>query len=62
MQSTADTGCFPSDARAIHHALASEDKTLELVPGDHYFLQPDHHRPEVAARLAGWMEDHGAKP
>jgi hypothetical protein len=32
------------------------------VPGDHYFLQPDHHRPEVAARLAGWMEDHGAKP
>ena len=62
MQSTADTGCFPSDARVIHDALASADKTLELVPGDHYFLQPDHHRPEVAARLARWMEDHGAKP
>lgn len=62
MQSTADTGCFPSDARVIHDALASKDKTLEFVPGDHYFLGPAEHRPQVAARLAGWMEDHGARP
>jgi pimeloyl-ACP methyl ester carboxylesterase len=37
VQSTADMGVFPSDARAIHAAIASTDKRLELVPGAHYF-------------------------
>jgi hypothetical protein len=62
LQSTADTGCFPSDAQTIHDALASKDKVLEFMPGDHYFLRPAEHRPMVADRLAGWMGDHGARP
>jgi pimeloyl-ACP methyl ester carboxylesterase len=37
VQSLADRGVFPSDAHAIHDALAADDKRLELVPGEHYF-------------------------
>ena len=62
VQSMADTGCFPSDAQGIFDGLASTDKRLDLVPGDHYFRSPAEHRPEVAARLAAWLEDHGARP
>lgn len=62
LQSTGDTGCFPSDAQQIHDGLGSKDKSIEFVPGDHYFLGPDELRPAVAARLAAWMEDHGARP
>ena len=32
VQSLADRGVFPSDAHAIHDALAADDKTLELRP------------------------------
>lgn len=53
VQSTGDQGCFPSDARAIFDALASADKTLEWVPGDHYFLGGG--RPDVAGLIAAWL-------
>lgn len=53
VQSLADRGVFPSDARAIHDALGAADRTLELVPGEHYF--EDGGRPEVADLLAGWI-------
>lgn len=55
IQSTADTGVFPSDARAIHDALAAEDKTLEMMPGDHYLTEPDGAREEVADRIDAWL-------
>jgi pimeloyl-ACP methyl ester carboxylesterase len=53
VQSLADRGVFPSDAHAIHDALASKDKSLELVPGEHYFEDtgPD----QVADLLAAWI-------
>lgn len=53
VQSLADRGVFPSDARAIHDALASDDKTLELVAGEHYFETGG--RPEVADLLTEWI-------
>jgi hypothetical protein len=53
VQSLADKGVFPSDAHAIHDALGSADKTLELVPGEHYF--EDGTRPAVADLVAGWV-------
>jgi pimeloyl-ACP methyl ester carboxylesterase len=56
VQSTADRGVFPSDARAIHDALAADDKALHLVPGEHYF--EDGGRDEVADLIAPWVEDH----
>ncbi len=56
IQSTADTGVFPSDAHTIHDALASTDKTLQLIPGDHYLTDPEDARTDVADRIAGWLD------
>jgi pimeloyl-ACP methyl ester carboxylesterase len=53
VQSLADRGVFPSDATAIHEALASEDKALELVPGEHYF--EDTGPTGVADLVAAWI-------
>jgi len=55
VQSTGDTGVFPSDARAIHDALAAEDKELAWLPGDHYF-QHSGSRHDVADLIAAWLE------
>ena len=54
VQSLADRGVFPSDARAIHDALAAKDKALELIPGEHYF--EDGGRDDVADLLAEWIK------
>jgi pimeloyl-ACP methyl ester carboxylesterase len=56
VQSLADRGVFPSDARAIHEALAAADKTLELVPGEHYLETGG--RDEVADLVAAWIQAH----
>jgi pimeloyl-ACP methyl ester carboxylesterase len=53
VQSLADRGVFPSDARAIFEALAATDKQLELVPGEHYFETGG--RDEVADLVAAWI-------
>lgn len=53
VQSLADRGVFPSDARAIHQALATDDKTLELVPGEHYFETGG--RDDIADLVAAWI-------
>ncbi len=54
VQSIADRGVFPSDAHAIHGALASGDKTLEMLPGGHYFETGG--REEVADLIAAWID------
>ncbi|MDP1820806.1 MAG: hypothetical protein Q8K58_13075 [Acidimicrobiales bacterium] len=53
VQSTADRGVFPSDARAIFDALAATDKRLDLVPGEHYFESGG--ADEVADLVASWI-------
>jgi len=58
VQSTADRGVFPSDARAIHESLAATDKHLDWLPGEHYF--EDGGRDDVADLIAGWTEAHHA--
>ncbi|MSO86892.1 MAG: alpha/beta hydrolase [Acidimicrobiia bacterium] len=55
VQSLADRGVFPSDARSISDALASVDKTLEWVPGEHYFETGG--RDEVADLVSMWIGD-----
>lgn len=55
IQSMADTGVFPSDARAIHEALAAEDKTLQFMTGDHYLTEPEGAREEVVDRIDAWL-------
>jgi pimeloyl-ACP methyl ester carboxylesterase len=58
IQSRADTGVFPSDARAIHAALGASDKTLEFMTGDHYLTEPAPARDEVADRIDAWVRAH----
>ncbi len=55
VQSTGDMGVFPSDARGIHAALASADKTLELVPGAHYFEDNEANRVAMVDLVSGWI-------
>jgi pimeloyl-ACP methyl ester carboxylesterase len=58
IQSMADTGVFPSDARAIQDALGSTDKTLHFITGDHYLEQPPNARDVAADMIAAWTEQH----
>jgi pimeloyl-ACP methyl ester carboxylesterase len=55
VQSLADMGVFPSDARAIFAAVAAPDKSLELIPGAHYFEDSEIHRRAAADLMAGWI-------
>ncbi len=56
VQSMADMGVFPSDARMIFEAIASTDKKLEFLPGGHYFEDSETDRNRVADSIAGWIE------
>jgi pimeloyl-ACP methyl ester carboxylesterase len=58
VQATMDTGVFPSDAVGILAALASDDKQLIELPGDHYFLTPAGARDSLADLLADWVAGH----
>ena len=59
---TADNSVFPSDTRAIHDALASPDKSLVEVDGDHYGYAPggeDRAGGRAAAELiVDWLRAH----
>ena len=55
VQSLADTGVFPSDARKIFDFIGSADKQLEMVPGAHYFEDSEAGREAVADLMAGWI-------
>jgi hypothetical protein len=57
VQASADSGVFPSDAAAIHDALAATDKHLVTMPGDHYFLTPVGARDHVAELVAAWVAE-----
>jgi hypothetical protein len=56
LQSTADVAVFPSDAVTIHEGLASADKELQWMSGDHYLESPGEAREEAAERVAAWIE------
>ena len=55
IQSLGDMGVFPSDARSIYEAIGAADKTLELIPGAHYFEDSDENRVRAADLMAGWI-------
>ena len=57
VQSTADTGVFPSDARKIFDFIGSPDKRLEMVPGAHYFEDSEAHRESVADLMVEWIKN-----
>jgi pimeloyl-ACP methyl ester carboxylesterase len=62
IQSDADAGVFPSDARAIHDALGAEDRTLVTIPGDHYLTSPEGAREDAAERIADWARARAGAP
>ena len=55
VQSLADTGVFPSDARFIYNQLASPDKHQEMIAGDHYLLEPIEARLKTADLISDWV-------
>jgi hypothetical protein len=57
VQSLSDTGVFPSDPKAIHAAIASEDKRLELIPGAHYFEDSEASRVAMVELVEGWVRE-----
>lgn len=59
IQSLADTGVFPSDARFIYEKLASTEKVLKELPGDHYLLLPEQTREDVADLIGDWVRGSG---
>lgn len=56
LQSTADTGVFPGDARTVFDQLGSQDKSLQLTQGDHYLTDPADARDVHADLIAGWLK------
>jgi hypothetical protein len=57
IQSLADTGVYPSDARKIFESIASSDKRQEFVKGAHYFEDNEAHREAVADLIAAWINE-----
>ncbi len=55
IQSLADTGVFPGDAKNIYDLLGSTDKKLELTQGDHYLSAPANARDKHADMIADWL-------
>jgi hypothetical protein len=55
VQSTADMGVFPSDAKKIADAIGSQDKTLMMVPGAHYFEDSTANRENVVDLMVDWI-------
>jgi pimeloyl-ACP methyl ester carboxylesterase len=56
LQGMADTGVFPSDARIIHDFIGSPDKTLELIPGAHYFEDSRAIRDRAIDVMDNWIK------
>lgn len=55
VQSLADTGVYPADARAIFDMVGSADKALALVPGAHYFEDSEAEREAAADLICDWV-------
>jgi hypothetical protein len=55
VQSLGDAGVFPSDARKMFGFIGSADKSIELVPGAHYFEDSAKERSDVADLMAAWI-------
>lgn len=56
IQSTGDTGVFPSDARRIFDAVGAKDKSIEFIPGEHYLEDSAQHRHQAADVLCDWIK------
>jgi hypothetical protein len=56
IQSRADKGVFLSDARKMFEAVGSKDKSIELIPGNHYLEDGPELRHRAASIIADWVK------
>jgi pimeloyl-ACP methyl ester carboxylesterase len=56
IQSRADQGVFLSDAAKMFEAVGSKDKTVELIPGNHYLEDGPDYRHRAAQIIADWLK------
>jgi esterase/lipase len=54
---SADVGVFPSDTKLIVDSLASTDKQVFTLSGDHFF-QNTGARDELADLIVSWVTEH----
>ena len=58
VHATADATVYESN-RALHDAIAADDKTLEFIKADHFLTEPEGARAQAADLIAGWVTSHG---
>ena len=56
IQARADQGVFLSDARKMFEAVGAKDKSIELIPGNHYLEDGPDYRHRAAAIIADWLK------
>jgi len=56
IQSRADQGVFLSDARKMFEAVGAKDKSIELIPGNHYLEDGPDYRHRAAQIIDGWLK------
>ena len=56
IQSRADQGVFLSDARKMFEAVGSKDKSIELIPGNHYLEDGPEFRHRAASIIVEWVK------
>jgi pimeloyl-ACP methyl ester carboxylesterase len=56
IQSRADQGVFLSDASKMFKAVGSKDKSIELIPGNHYLEDGPEFRHRAASIIADWIK------
>jgi len=59
VHATADACVYDSDARALYHAVAAADKTLEFIKADHYLQEPVGARAQAADLISAWVTSRG---
>jgi pimeloyl-ACP methyl ester carboxylesterase len=60
LQSTADQGVFPSEAKALHDAAATGDKRLMWLAGaTHFFKDQPERLQEMVSTVAEWLSERG---
>ncbi len=56
IQARGDKGVFLSDAHKMFAAVGSKDKTIELIPGNHYLEDGPDYRHRAAGIIADWLK------
>ncbi len=63
LQSTADQGVYPADAKGLHDAGGMTDKQLHWIEGGlHFFMGQPEIQAKLIALISGWLSARGMTP